>query len=382
MDEKQPQNNNSATEGKTEPSITQANLDVLQTAEHNSKHAETNKNSKWRTWLKRFVLSASLAFSIAAIVMLVMLYQQLQQQQNQLTIAITQQQRLNTSLAQAKEENAILQQQQSSINQAIAPLLTLPEQQAELTSQVSALAQRDPQHWKMAETQYLINLAGRKLFLEHDPLTSITLLQDADKRVATINDPALLALRQSLAKDIAWVKSIKQADIAGIVLTLNQIINKVDLLPLNSPQIAPQAEPDKELSSSVNDWRSNLAKTWQALLSDFIVVRHRTTDVTPLLSPKQQWNLTENIRNKLLQAQLALYRYNQANFHQDIETAHKWIRQYYDLNSTAVNNTLKTLDDMMNQSLPEIPSANFQSSSLVRQLIQRNSNKPNAEEVK
>ena len=47
---------------------------------------------------------------------------------------------------------------------------------------------RRPNDWLLAEADYLVKLAGRKLFLEHDVESATQLMESADQRIASLND--------------------------------------------------------------------------------------------------------------------------------------------------------------------------------------------------
>lgn len=322
-----------------------------------------------------------LLFSILALAAGGYLYTRLLDQQTQLSEQLAQQDiALQQALAAPQSQLMDLSKQQQALGNAVTKLQQIPAQQKELSDRLATLAKRSPSHWQAAEANYLVTMAGRKLWLEQDPLTAAGLLEAADERIAAMKDPALLPVRKALAKDIAAVKAIKQVDVAGTVFTLDEIISNLDKLPLNRAEAQAGKLPNEgndELTDSLDDWKSNLSKTWQALLEDFIVVRHRTTDIAPLLTPDEQWYLVENIRSKLLQAQLALYRGDQINYRNSLQMAHDWLYQYYDLSSPEVESTLKVLSAMETLKLSPIELNRFDSSRLLKQLTEQGELQPN-----
>ncbi len=50
---------------------------------------------------------------------------------------------------------------------------------------------RRPNDWLLAEADYLVKMAGRKLWLEHDTASATILLESADHRIAELNDPSM-----------------------------------------------------------------------------------------------------------------------------------------------------------------------------------------------
>lgn len=319
----------------------------------------------------RLVLLFALVLALLACSASGYLYWQLLQQSQQLTASTAaMQQALQTPAQGIKQLDAQLRQAEQKDSAQQTTIEQLQQNQLQLQDKIATLAQRHPNHWLAAEAEYLVRIAGRKLWLEKDPQTAAGLLQAADERIAAMQEPSLTPLRKALAQDIAKVQEIKNVDIAGTVFTLDGIIGKLDKMPLHQLGEAEQAPTDdKQMSASVADWKSNLAKTWKALTEDFFTIRKINTDITPLLSPKQEWYLEENIRNKLLQAQLALYQYNALNYRQSITMARKWIQQYYDLEDEHSQEVLQALDALANLTLDPINVQQFQASAQLKQLV-------------
>lgn len=329
-----------------------------------------------RSWLLSLLVFICLLLCFGGLGAGYYFYTQLQNEAHQLSARIehqmqAQQTKFTQTLAKPNAQVLALMQQQTKLKHKLKAFESLPAQQKQLNDRVTMLAQRDPEHWKIAEANYLIKMAGRKLWLEQDALTAVALLKSADEQIDAIKDPALLPVRKALARDIASVSAIKNVDLSGTALKLDEMIYSLNTLPLNHNETKNSkvsSKSDKQLTNSVADWRSNLAKTWQALTEDFITVRHRATDVLPLLSPEQKWYLVENIRSKLLQAQLALYRHDEVGYQNSLKMVRDWVDQYYDLSDPSVEHMINGLDAMMKLKLDNINIAAFQSSPLLMQL--------------
>ncbi|MCL1079468.1 uroporphyrinogen-III methylase [Parashewanella spongiae] len=245
----------------------------------------------------------------------------------------------------------------------------LSAQQKLIQDSVASLAKRNPSHWMAAEAEYLVEMAGRKLWLERDLSTSVGLLKAADGQVAAMRDPSLLPIRKALAQDISQVKSIKRVDISGTVFAIDGLIVQIEHLPLNQANQASESEDEMvELSTSVSDWHNNLDKTWRALTQDFIKIRKRKGDVAPLMSLQQSWYLTQNIKNKLLQSQLALYRNDELNYRQSMSLVRQWVFEYFDLEAQETKEILNSIDKLRKLSLQQISIKKFASLPLLKQL--------------
>ena len=260
---------------------------------------------------------------------------------------------LNT--AQQKVEQGISQQQKSidSIQTAIADLKG-----------------QEPNDWLLAEADYLVKMAGRKLWLEHDVTSATLLLEAADHRIAELNDPSLKGLRQAMSNDITALKSVTVVDRDGIVLRLNSLENSIDSLPLANAILA-KAEPQQNptVSQSVNDWKNNLMTSLKNFSENFITYRKRDGSVVPLLSPQQDFYLQQNITNKLETAIAAVYRDQGQVYRDSIATAIKWSQQYYDLSSPKTQSFIAGLQQLEQQNVAVDYPAKLQSQALITQLV-------------
>ena len=351
-------------------SATSASSTESQTAKATPSTAPSQTPASNRSsWAIRFGVLLALGLTACTLGGGFMLYQQMQQQllaQDAKNIAL--QDQLQQALLQPNQRIGQLEQQQLNDAKTYQELTKLAEDQNQLQDRVNKLAQRSPTHWMASEAEYLVNMAGRKLWLEKDPRTATDLLKSADETIAAMNNPALLPIRKALVKDIAATASIKTTDIDGSVLALDALIEQLDKLPLNRADAETDAPEDTTITGDLNDWQSNLGKTWKALTQDFITIRHKTADVPALLAPEQQWYLVENIRHKLLQSQLALYRYDRAAYHQSLMMARKWLQTYFDTQDHKTAEAIAEIDKLATLELDPITLKSFAAKPLLLQL--------------
>ncbi|MFD1009476.1 MULTISPECIES: uroporphyrinogen-III C-methyltransferase [Oceanisphaera] len=241
------------------------------------------------------------------------LQQKMQQQEQQL------QSSLQTAESKQAKQLANVASQQDSLNEQIEGV----------SRKVLDLDSKRPNDWMLAEAEYLVRMAGRKLWLEQDVVAAAMMLANADERLAALNDPSLTPTRRALADDIASIKSVKKIDREGLVIKLNSINDQVDKLQLDGVIMARAEEPDFAVSESVSDWKANLKNSWASFSDDFVTVRRRDGNVEALLSPQQHWYLSENLKGKLLQAQLAVYREQQEIYDSSLEQSKQWLQDYF-----------------------------------------------------
>ncbi|MEW6989685.1 uroporphyrinogen-III C-methyltransferase [Colwelliaceae bacterium 6441] len=245
-----------------------------------------------------------------------------------------------TALNKASEQRIkqLVTNQQSVIddrvNQAIADITNTSQTRIEqLEQQLNTLKQNQPSDWLIHEAEYLIRIASRTIWLEHDTSAAINLLADADARIHELNNPQYLPLRQLIREDIEGLKlmpTLKTEDVILTLLAMSKQLPQLSFSMANIPDSQSKSE-NLELTEDAKDWRSNLAKTWQRFLSDFITVRRRVGDVEPLMSPNHQQNLKENLALKLQQAQWAASEEKSALFTQSLNEIQQWLIQYFDM---------------------------------------------------
>jgi uroporphyrin-3 C-methyltransferase len=203
----------------------------------------------------------------------------------------------------------------------------------QLEKTVERLSQNQPSDWLLHEAEYLIRIATRTIWLQHDTSAAIGLLQDADMRLKELDDPSFLPIRQLIREDIAQLTLIPIINSEDTIMTLMAMSKQLTRLPLAMVKIPNDNNKttDFTLSENINDWRENLAKTWQKILADFITIRRSSGDVKPLMSPQYQQNLSENLSLKLQLAQWAVTEKKQKIYNQTLTEVQQWLTEYFDM---------------------------------------------------
>ncbi len=247
----------------------------------------------------------------------------------------------------------LIKQQTARLEEARAHQVQMAKALAETQQKVAAISGSDAKVWQLAQSDFLVKLAGRKLWSDQDVTTAIALLRSADESLAQMNDPRLINARRALTQDISSLSGVTQIDFDGIILKLNQLSNQVDNLRLadNDDDDSPMDSNSKELSGSLTEWRQNLVKSWHNFMENFITIRRRDTTDVPLLAPNQDIYLRENIRSRLLIAVQAVPRHQDETYKQSLETVSTWIRAYYDTDDAATKGFLADLDTLSQQSI-------------------------------
>ncbi|WP_368192986.1 uroporphyrinogen-III C-methyltransferase [Aeromonas sp. s8] len=239
-----------------------------------------------------------------------------------------------------------------------------------LQNRVLDLNDKRPNDWMLAESEYLVRMAGRKLWLEHDLVSAITLLGNADERIAALNDPSLMPIRKALAEDIAKLKGMPRIDREGLTLKLAALSDQIELLPLSTVSMPEaKAEPDQAVSTNPDEWESNLKKNWVKFTENFVTIRRRDGAVEALLSPQQEIFLRENLKTKLLQAQLSVYREQQALFEDSLDKAQRWLTQYFDTDNSATRYMQGEIDKLKGEQIQIDYPAQFKTQAMLEQVL-------------
>ncbi|WP_285112576.1 uroporphyrinogen-III C-methyltransferase [Leclercia adecarboxylata] len=282
-----------------------------------------------------------------------------------------------TALQQAQQSHKA--ELDAVIKQQAAQLADANRQQAELTKQLDEMQQKvatisgtDAKTWLLAQADFLVKLAGRKLWSDQDVTTAAALLKSADASLGDMNDPSLIAARRALTEDIASLGTVSQVDYDGIILKVNQLSNQIDNLRLadNNDDDSPMDSDSSELSSSLSEWRINLQKSWQNFMDSFITVRRRDETTVPLLAPNQDVYLRENLRSRLLVAAQAVPRHQEETYKQALDNVSTWVRAYYDTDDATTTAFLEDVDKLSQQNITMNVPDKLESQPILEKLMQ------------
>ena len=327
-----------------------------------TKKPDTKPSAKETTADSKQKVSKLAIFAIIIAIILTIIHYFWQTQQSQsLTIKLSEQidskntATFNQYQAQIKQ---VMNEQQKTFTsqlQQVASRVNNSNQAkiSELNSTVSRLErtikQRQPSDWLLHEAEYLIRMAARTLWLENDTTASIGLLTDADARLADLNDPTFLSVRELVHKDIKSLELMPTLQTDEVVLTLMAMKTQLAMMPLAMVDVGAKVNNSNELSDDLNDWKTNLAKTWENFLDDFIRVRQRTGLIKPLVSPEQQQHLKQNLNLKI---QLALWAASEQKsdiYQKSLIDIQQWITEFFDLKDAANQKFLHALTKLQTQ---------------------------------
>ena len=277
-----------------------------------------------------------------------------------------------TQLAQLESANKATQnkiaQVEELINAKSHELVGLQSQINKVSAQANA---QQPTDWLFSEADFLLKNALRKLVLDNDVDTAVSLLKLADETLAKVNNSQSAAIRSAINQDLKQLLSVAGVDQNAVMQKLSQLANTVDELPVLDVNFGDDQYATK-LSDSLSDWAENAEKSATSFLNHFIRISPKHgADRKELLAPNQDIYLRENIRLRLQLAIMAVPRQQNELYKQSLEAVASWIRSYFDTNAEVTQSFLKSVDELSEVSIyVDVPSQ-LQSLSMLDKYLNR-----------
>lgn len=356
---------NKATDKKTPDSSKQNK------AKQQSSHARSSNYSTHVSTKSKPAIGVIAAFSLAAVgcvlsILALMQTGEVKSKQNNKITTLSQdlstmnrqQQSLSTQVDKALSH---VEKSQSTFGNNIASL--------EKTLS-SALKQQNynTSDWLAHKAMYYMQLAQITLYWSNDIKSSIALLQKADELLKEVGNNKLFEARQSLAEEIASLKSTKSVDKPGLLSQLNALSSQLINLPINKQKFemakTESVKEEKELSQWQKAWSNSLDS-----LKRLVVVRYHNQEIKPLLSPMQRDILIEKMKLNIEQIQWAIIHNDQSVYEFSIQKLLTTIETYFNEKATASQAILAQVKQLAGQIItvqkPDISS----SQRLLKQFI-------------
>lgn len=259
-------------------------------------------------------------------------------------------QRLNERLAEQRADSRAYRREQQAL---VATL------QADLRAQQQRLTeatQGDRTDWRLAELEYLLQLARQRLLLGRTGAGVIELLEAADQLAQEIDDPDLHEVRAALAVDLAELRALPSVDVEGIWLALEATAGQVARLRLVKPaELAePAATGSTADSTAAAGWQARLEQGIEAALeqlSQLIQIRRRDEAYQPLLSPQYEGVLRQHLALLFEQAQLALLAGHDQLYRETLQDARQWVQRYFALDEAATAGVVDQIDALLQRTV-------------------------------
>lgn len=223
-------------------------------------------------------------------------------------------------------------------------------------------------NWQLAEAEYLIQLANFSVNFEQNAALATQLLEAADERIASLNNPQLLPMRQTLANNIAALKAVPKVDISAILLQLNALGAQVSQLPvIATPNEVPQA-PAPSHHRHQPGWKRGLAQSWQQL-KQIIVVQYHNQPVGQLITPEKRNYLDLHLQMLLSQAEWACLHHQGPLYSSSLQQAIDWVKNDYVGSASQTQAMLTSLQQLaQNNIAPPLPDISSSLSAINTQM--------------
>lgn len=256
--------------------------------------------------------------------------------------------RLAAADQEARESRIVAKKAEEDAREAVGKLAILDARIGESKSQQIALEQlyqelsRGSDEWMLAEIEQTLSIASQQLQLAGNVQAALFALQTADARLARVNRPQYIRLRDAILEDVKTLKALPSLDIPGLTLRLDQVISGVESMTLLADG-RPQPEPEP-LADATTVWSRVGALVWGEVRQLVRVQRLDSADQA-LLTAEAGSFLRENLKLRLLSARVALLQRNDAVFKSDVKLARAALVKYFDGRQKEVAGAVAMLDE-------------------------------------
>ncbi|GEM_PF-180208 len=267
-------------------------------------------------------------------------------------------------------QNSLENTVDSSLDSILADVSLSKETNDALQKRVAEISGRRPSDWLLAEADYLVNMAGRKLYLEDDVKTAVTLLAEADSRIEDLNDPALFPVRTLIASDIATLNQVNNVSETSVSLAVGGLIPQVAKLPLRTLTLPePPAPLQTTPSSDIKEWRENLVRVWNDLTDDLVNKTPIDGPIAPYLSESERWLIEQQLKYALSRAQSAALDRQTEVFEQNLLESVSLIDQHYELDDVGVRQFLGAIENLLNTDFSKEYPENLQAQEAIKDIL-------------
>lgn len=218
----------------------------------------------------------------------------------------------------------------------------------------------------MAAVEQLLLAANDRLQLAGDVRAARLALEEADRRLSLMDDPALIPVRQALSAERSALASVPEADVAGPVLRIGELIRQVPDWPLRAraPSRYAEASTDDVVDAEANTAQRLWASIKQAVAGMF-TVRRDETSFPRLLPPGEEELVVQAMALKLEGTRLAVLAGDATAVRAMSESAQQWLVAYYNPSDARIAEAMSQLS-ALREAVTGVPARPDISGSLAR----------------
>jgi uroporphyrin-3 C-methyltransferase len=233
---------------------------------------------------------------------------------------------------------AQLQQSNDQVRTQWHGLREIPAQVGELGQSVAELRARTdaPQRsWVRAEALYLLELATRRLRLEHDVPTAIAAMESADARLATVSDPAVAPVRAQLATELAALREVNVPDITSVSARLAALEAGAATFRVLGVRVS-QARRLDEAAPAEEGGLQRAAQRLQQAWRDLFSYRRVDPSRSRLVTQEEESLRRQQFELAVFAARIAAAQQDRASYALSIQAASDLLERAFDVRDPAV----------------------------------------------
>lgn len=195
----------------------------------------------------------------------------------------------------------------------------------------------------LAETEYLLRLAGERLALFGDPGTALRALRLADTQLRAVNDPLYDGVRQTLAEEMEALRQVEMPDkvaLSGRLLTLAESVYQW-------PLASAVEETETQAAQTQTQGEPGLWEKAKAVASTLVVVEQEAGRDSPLLSPERELAMRDGIALEFRTARLALLSSDEALYRHSLDQALAMLNTQFSAKSDLVTTSISSLQELL-----------------------------------
>lgn len=272
---------------------------------------------------------------------------------------------INALALQEKTDNA---NYTNALNKLHHQILVLEQRQTETMKQ-SIVAP----NWAFEEAFFLVRMAEERIRVARDISGALQLLNTADHNLQSLNNPSLIPLRESIAKNRAALESIKMPDLDGMWVEVGTLIDSVPKLPTKGMDKSMQPTVEKKTETEETPGWQKGAEVSLHELKDLIKIRRHTKPIEPIIEDEEELLAKEHLRLMLSQIRFSILETKEKMYQESIKDALQWLNDYFESTNQQVIHTEDKLKSLAHIHLkPNLPSLQdtlqqFQSFPTLRQ---------------
>lgn len=273
--------------------------------------------------------------------------------------------------SQAQQALSLAQEQGAHINALQVALNDSRDQVASLDQAFQLLTDKGSDLLLINDVDHLVQVAHQQLILGGNVGNAIIALETAQAQLARASRPSLAGLQQSINGDLDRLRAVSTIDVAQMSSRLEELGSLIGSAPLLVPDdAAPKVDTTERdaalarqesaarapIDPNASWWSKGLHRVgqwadeaWVMVRQDLgglISVRRVENSSALLMSPDQAGQLRENLRLRVMTAQLALMMHQPAVWKSETGVLVQALKTHYDTTAADTRRAQKLADQL------------------------------------